>query len=144
MLGFGSESHNLTLASSSTYKSLVLKLGTRPSPPQVHIPEPARGRASLTNQTHFCESKGAKVWLCKTSAGTQLVYAVHQTLFTEVIQKIIMYLYPAPFPLVSPSLVPTPHAPPGEKWSGERSRISWAYSPKRWKTNEIARSLIIM
>ena len=41
------------------------------------------------------------------------------------------------------SLVPTPRAPPGEKRSGERSRISWAYSPKRWKTNEIARSLII-
>ena len=31
--------------------------------------------------------------------------------------------------------------PPGEKWSGERSRISWAYSPKQWKTNEMARSL---
>ena len=45
--------------------------------------------------------------------------------------------------LVTPSLVPTPRAPPGEKRSGEQSRISWAYSPKRWKTNEIARSLII-
>ena len=41
------------------------------------------------------------------------------------------------------SLVSSPRAPPGEKRSGERSRISWAYSPKRWKTNEIARSLII-
>ena len=41
------------------------------------------------------------------------------------------------------SLVPTLRAPPGEKRSGERSRIFWAYSPKRWKTNEIARSLII-
>ena len=41
------------------------------------------------------------------------------------------------------SLVPTPRTPPGEKRSGERSRISWAYSPKWWKTNEIARSLII-
>ena len=41
------------------------------------------------------------------------------------------------------SLVPTPRTPPGEKRSGERSQISWAYSPKRWKTNEIARSLII-
>ena len=29
--------------------------------------------------------------------------------------------------------MPTPRAPPGEKWSGERSLISWAYSPKRWK-----------
>ena len=38
---------------------------------------------------------------------------------------------------------PTLCVPPGEKWSGERSQISWAYSPKRWKTNEIARSLII-
>ena len=42
-----------------------------------------------------------------------------------------------------PSLMPTPHVPPGEKRSGERSQISWAYSPKRWKTNEIARLLII-
>ena len=41
------------------------------------------------------------------------------------------------------SLVPTPRAPPGEKRSGEWSQISWAYSPKRWKTNEIARLLII-
>ena len=41
------------------------------------------------------------------------------------------------------SLLPTLHAPPGEKRSGKRSRISWTYSPKRWKTNEIARSLII-
>ena len=41
------------------------------------------------------------------------------------------------------SLVPTPCAPPGEKRSGEWSQISWAYSTKRWKTNEIVRSLII-
>ena len=41
------------------------------------------------------------------------------------------------------SLMPTPRVPPSEKRSGERSRISWAYSPKWWKTNEIARSLII-
>ena len=42
------------------------------------------------------------------------------------------------------SLMPTPpSAPPGKKRSGERSRISWAYFPKWWKTNEIARSLII-
>ena len=26
---------------------------------------------------------------------------------------------------------PPPRAPPGEKRSGERSQISWAYSPKR-------------
>ena len=41
------------------------------------------------------------------------------------------------------SLVPRPRAPPGEKRSGERSRISWAYYPKRVMTNEIARSAII-
>jgi len=41
------------------------------------------------------------------------------------------------------SLVPTPRAPPGEKQSDERSQIFWAYTPKRWKTNEIVRSLII-
>ena len=38
---------------------------------------------------------------------------------------------------------PSPCAPPGEKQSGERNWISWAYSPKWWKTNEIVRSLII-
>jgi len=41
------------------------------------------------------------------------------------------------------SLVTSPCVPPGEKRSGEQSRISWAYSPKQWKTNEIVRSLII-
>ena len=41
------------------------------------------------------------------------------------------------------SLVPRPRAPPGEKRSGERSRIPWAYYPKRVMTNEIARSAII-
>ena len=43
----------------------------------------------------------------------------------------------------SPSLVPRPRAPPGEKRSGERSRIPWAYYPKRVMTNEIARLVII-
>ena len=33
--------------------------------------------------------------------------------------------------------------PPAEKRSGEQSQISWAYSPKLVKTNEIARLLII-
>ena len=41
------------------------------------------------------------------------------------------------------SLVPRPRVPPSEKRSGERSRISWAYSPKVVMTNEIARSVII-
>ena len=31
-------------------------------------------------------------------------------------------------------LVPSPRAPPGEKWSGEQSRIPWAYSPKVVRT----------
>ena len=35
------------------------------------------------------------------------------------------------FSYTGSSLVPTPRAPSGEKRSGERSRISWAYSPKR-------------
>ena len=43
----------------------------------------------------------------------------------------------------SGSLVPRPRAPPGEKRSGERSQIPWAYYPKRVMTNEIARSVII-
>ena len=41
------------------------------------------------------------------------------------------------------SLVPRPRAPPGEKRSGERSQIPWAYYPKRVMTNEIARLVII-
>ena len=41
------------------------------------------------------------------------------------------------------SLVPRPRVPPGEKRSGERSRISWAYYPKWVMTNEIARLVII-
>ena len=41
------------------------------------------------------------------------------------------------------SLVPRPRAPPGEKRSGERSRIPWAYYPKRVMTNEISRLVII-
>ena len=41
------------------------------------------------------------------------------------------------------SLVPTLHAPSGVKWSGEQSRISWAYYPKWVMTNEIVRLLII-
>ena len=32
---------------------------------------------------------------------------------------------------------------PGEKQSGERSRISWAYSSKVVRTNEIMRSVIV-
>ena len=35
------------------------------------------------------------------------------------------------------NLVPSSHTPPGEKRSGEQSRISWAYSPKVVGTNEI-------
>ena len=41
------------------------------------------------------------------------------------------------------SLVPLLHVPPSKKRSGEQSRISWAYSPKVVKTNEIARLVII-
>ena len=45
--------------------------------------------------------------------------------------------------LPPPSLVPRPRAPPGKKWSGEQSQISWAYSLKVVRTNEIARLVII-
>ena len=37
------------------------------------------------------------------------------------------------------SSLPSPHAPPGEKWSGERGLISWACSQKVVRTNEIVR-----
>ena len=58
------------------------------------------------------------------------------------------HLYPAysgciRFKLGRLSLVPRPRAPPGEKRSGERSRIPWASYPKRVMTNEIARLVII-
>ena len=42
----------------------------------------------------------------------------------------------------SHSLMPRLRAPPGEKRSGERSRISWAYYPNMM-TNEIVRLVII-
>ena len=43
----------------------------------------------------------------------------------------------------SGSLVPRLCVPHCEKQSGELSRISWAYYPKRVMTNEIARLVII-
>ena len=45
--------------------------------------------------------------------------------------------------MTSISLMPSLRAPPGEKGSGERSRISWAYSQKVVMTNEIKRSVFI-
>ena len=41
------------------------------------------------------------------------------------------------------SLVTSLRVPPGEKQSGEQSRISWAYYSKAVRTNEIARSVVI-
>ena len=41
------------------------------------------------------------------------------------------------------SLVPTLHAPPSEKQSGEQSQISLAYFSKLLKTNETSRSVNI-
>ena len=42
------------------------------------------------------------------------------------------------------SLVPSPRVPPSKKRSGEQSwALSWTYSQKVVKTNEIGRSLII-
>ena len=42
------------------------------------------------------------------------------------------------------SLMPSPRSPPGEKQSGEQSRISWSFPQKVVRTNEIVRSVIIM
>ena len=39
--------------------------------------------------------------------------------------------------------MPRPHAPPSKKRSGEQSPISWAYSQKGVRTNEITRWVII-
>ena len=41
------------------------------------------------------------------------------------------------------SLVSNLRMPPSERQSGEQSQISWAYSPKAVRTNEIVRSVII-
>ena len=41
--------------------------------------------------------------------------------------------------LVLTSRVPRPRTLPSEKWSGERSKILWAYSPKVVMTNEIVK-----
>ena len=40
--------------------------------------------------------------------------------------------------------MPSQHTPPGKKWSGKPSWISWANLKKKVRTNEAARSLIIM
>ena len=45
--------------------------------------------------------------------------------------------------ITTTSLMPCPCMPPGDKRSGEQSRISWAYYPKRVMTNENARLVII-
>ena len=45
--------------------------------------------------------------------------------------------------MVGTSLVPRLRVPPGEKRSGERIQISWAYYPNGVMTNEIARLVII-
>ena len=42
-----------------------------------------------------------------------------------------------------PSPEARPRAPPGEKRSGEQSRISWAYYSKVGMTNEIARLVLV-
>ena len=42
------------------------------------------------------------------------------------------------------SLVPSPYTPPGKKRPGGWSGISWSYSPKMVRTNEIARLATIM
>ena len=39
--------------------------------------------------------------------------------------------------VIEASLMSLSFVPPGEKWSGERSQISWAYFPKVVRTNEI-------
>jgi len=39
--------------------------------------------------------------------------------------------------------MPSPHAPPSKKVSGEQSRVSWVYSQKVARTNEVVRSLAI-
>ena len=41
------------------------------------------------------------------------------------------------------SLMSSQHAPPDEKWSDER-QYSWVYYPKLVRTNEIARSVIML
>ena len=49
-----------------------------------------------------------------------------------------------PQTLARKSLVLCLRVPPSEKRSGEQSRFSWTYYPKRVMTNEIVKSVIIM
>ena len=92
-----------------------------------------------------------RIFYCKLCKNPYQYYKSHENPYqvlqvmraaSECAMKSKVHMIISPL-LYCCSLVPTPRAPPGEKRSGERSRISWAYSPKRWKTNEIARSLII-
>ena len=57
----------------------------------------------------------------------------------------LLFAHARNYPLLNTcfSLVTSLRTPPGEKLSGERSRISWAHYPKAVRTNEIARSVII-
>ena len=45
--------------------------------------------------------------------------------------------------LCNGSLVPSPCAPPSEKWSGERNWICWVCCSKVVRTNEIERSVLV-
>ena len=88
-------------------------------------------------------------WILQSSSGQKLHQSVSTTLscirpdenwsslsFSEYYASLI------PRPGIGgdrASLVPYPHAPPGEKRSGEWSQISWAYYSKVVMTNELVR-----
>ena len=54
-----------------------------------------------------------------------------------------MNIFPTSVDSYSCGLMPNPLPPPSEKWSGEQSQISWDYSQKVVRTNEITRWIII-
>ena len=83
---------------------------------------------------------------------SKMTFPTAYRLYTLRVHSIAVYKpidigVPKSFPIFirhrNRSLMPCPRAPPDEKRSGERSRISWTDCPKRVMTNETARSVII-
>ena len=112
----------------------VQKLGTMMSFQEIKFGRP------LVNFYHWQQSENCLVYDWNSFI---ICYWIASFLFCPFV---IHHLYrerKLPEGRGKPSLVPCLRAPPSEKRSGERSRISWAYYPKRVMTNEIARSVII-
>ena len=85
-----------------------------------------RVRVSVTSQTHtgILASLSLFGTLVHPSKSVACTYKCGAFRVTSSPLGTWRYMY---------SLMTSPCAPPGEKWSGEQSQISWAYSPKTVK-----------